>query len=85
MRLSPGPERPVSAANKSGKYRAKPWPERPVSAANKSGKYRAKPWPERPVSDGEQEREATGATTGSLTYSRVRYVDVRRYRVLSRC
>ena len=36
-RLSPGPERPVSAANKSGKRRAKPWPERPVSAANKSG------------------------------------------------
>ena len=38
MRLSPAPERPVSAASKSGKHRAKPWPERPVSAANKSGK-----------------------------------------------
>ena len=39
---SPGPERPVSAANKSGS----PGPERPVSAANKSGS----PGPERPVS-----------------------------------
>ena len=29
----------------------------------------AQPWPERPVSDSEQEREATGATTGRLTYS----------------
>ena len=65
--------------------RLSPGPERPVSAANKSGKYRAKPWPERPVSDSEQEREVTGATTGRLTYPRVRKVDVRRYRVLSRC
>ena len=40
-----GPERPVSAANKSGKHReaelARPGPERPVSAANKSGKHGA--------------------------------------------
>ena len=37
----PGPKRPASEANKSGK----PGPERPVSAANKSGK----PNPERPA------------------------------------
>ena len=51
IRARPWPERPVSAANKSGSdtaatqpagtnlrlLLARPWPERPVSAANKSG------------------------------------------------
>ena len=54
----PGPERPVSAANLSGKRR----PERPVSAANMSGKRR----PERPVSAANMSGRHASARSGAL-------------------